>query len=104
VKVERLYIGCDMEAPYEGAFAGGVYLNAATVGWELLDAAGSVLGSGSCAYVAASDGDYLGVIESTVTAALTRGRPYRVRYTLASGTVNDVQQVECVAAYRLAGE
>lgn len=100
MSVERIYIGCDMEAPYEGAYADGAYLNAATVGWELFTAAGSSVASGSCAYVSGSNGNYLGVIESTVTANLVAGRKYRLVYTLASGSVNDSRRVECVAAYR----
>lgn len=98
--VERLYIGCDMEAPYEGATADGAAWTGAAVAWDLLDADGAtVIDSGTCAEGDA--GDYLGVIESEVTAALTRGRTYWVRYTASGGGINDVQWVECVAARRV---
>lgn len=100
MSVDRIYIGCDMEAPYEGATADGAYLNAATVTWELFTAAGVSVGNGTCAYVASSNGNYLGVIESTVTATLTPGRKYRLVYTLVSGSVNDARRLDCVAAYR----
>jgi hypothetical protein len=100
MSVERIYIGCDMEAPYGSVSAAGATVTGGTVTWALLESdRATLIDSGDCPEDG-STGDYVGVIESTVTADLIPRRRYWVRYTLVSGNVNDVQWVECVAAYR----
>ncbi len=64
--------------------ATGSFLNAATVTYGLYTSAGVLVpsGTGTLTYVAASDGNYRGVIESTVTSTLTTGQAYYALITL----------------------
>lgn len=82
-----LLIGCDHDVSVTGLTAGGGYLNAATVTYALYDATGTAVanGSGTLSYTAASNGNYTGAIESTVTAGLTEGGRYTLRYEVVSG-------------------
>ncbi|AMV23423.1 hypothetical protein VT84_03370 [Gemmata sp. SH-PL17] len=101
--IKKLFIGCDMEVPYEGAFANGNYINDATVTYTLRDRAGAPVagGSGSCPYVAESNGDYLGVIESTVTALCANRQKYTLLIVMsAPNDVNDTRVIELQPAYR----
>lgn len=101
---DPIYIGADHHVRWTGAKIEGTstYLNAATVAFQLKNADGTNVtgGSGTCAYVAASSGNYLGVIESTVTAGLTEGAIYRLETTLVEGAYNDLRRWELVAQYR----
>lgn len=106
----NLFIGCDATVKYEGArdAVSGSYLNSLTVAYELqeLPAAGSVDGTvvsggtGSLAYVAASDGNYRGVIDGAVTALLDEGTTYQVKITATGGGYDDVQYIEANAKKR----
>lgn len=99
-----LFIGCDMVVQYTGArdAISGAYLNSGTCTYALLDADGNGVagGSGSLSYVAASDGIYRGVIDGAVTALLTEGETYTVRFTFTGGGYDDVQYLELVAKKR----
>lgn len=55
-------------------------------------------GTGTLSYVAASNGNYRGVIESTITGTLTKGLPYDVVITFVQGNYNR----EKVLLYRAA--
>jgi hypothetical protein len=109
---EFIPIGADFDVWYEGAIlradeeAGAPYIDDATVTWALFEGrardGGAAVdnGTGSLAYTAASDGDYLGQIPAAVTATLAAGDWYTVRYTFTSGGITDVRHREWVALYR----
>lgn len=106
---EPLYIGEDHNHRWgtnatDGAKddLAGTYLNAAVVTWALKDAAGVLVtgGTGTLAYVAASNGNYLGVIQSTVTALLTVGQTYYLETTLVQGDFNAFRRLPFQARYR----
>ncbi len=82
-----LGIGSDMDIGLTGvrASATGTYLNSGSATWELFDADGDSAGTGAMAYVAASDGDYAGTIESTVTNDLEENAFYALVYTFSQG-------------------
>jgi hypothetical protein len=105
VAISALIIGADMDVGYTGASnaRSGAYFNAGTCTYALKSATGTSLGTGTLSYVAASDGDYYGTIESTVTAALTEDTPYFLEITFASGTgYEDFRRIPLRAAYRTA--
>lgn len=77
--------------------AAGVYLTTATVTFELFTAAGVSVSSGSLSYTAASNGNYRGVIESTVTDTLTSGGLYYVIFVLVQGAYNWTDRLDLVA-------
>jgi hypothetical protein len=78
------------------------YLNAATLTMRLYDAL-DVCVSGvdpvTLAYVAASDGAYLGVLQSTVSATLIAGAYYRVKADLVQGGIVDHSEWDVQAVY-----
>lgn len=82
--------GSDHDITVTGLYGGTGYLNSATVTYELLDAAGTAIagGSGTLDYTAASNGDYAGVMESTVTETLTPGARHTLIYTAVQGQFN----------------
>lgn len=86
-------IGGDFDLYATGASirATAAYLNAATVTYTLYEADATTAvsgGTGTLTYVAASNGNYLGRVESTVTATLVRGRAYWVKFELSEGSYN----------------
>ena len=103
-----LYIGEDHTLRWDGASktVAGVttYLNSATVTYAITDAAGTAVsgGTGTLSYVAASDGDYEGTIESSVVTAanFAEGRTYFVNVTLSESTFNGYRRLVCRVAYR----
>lgn len=91
--------GSDFNLTLNGArlSATGAYLNAATVTYTLYTAAGVSVSTGTLTYVTSSNGNYLGVIESTVTSTLTAGASYYVRFTLAEGTADLADRLDLIA-------
>lgn len=78
----------------------GAFVNSGTGTWELLDADGLSLATGSMAYVASSRGRWHGTIDKADTDSLIEGATYFVGITLANGSGADgFRRVECVAAY-----
>lgn len=100
--IDPLYIGADMDLGYSGAVpaAGGSYLNSGTCTYELKDSDEEIVASGSLAYVALSDGNYAGVLESTVTEDLTADAPYSLEITFTQAGYNDFRRIPLRAAYR----
>lgn len=97
-----VYIGCDFNARYRGAqdAVSLAYLNTGTCTYSLQSLDGTILDSGSLAYVAASNGDYLGVIDAAVTALLTVGASYKLVITFVQGNYDDKQVLTLWANYR----
>lgn len=80
----ELYIGNDNEVVIDGLSlaSDGTYVNDATLLVTVYDAAGNAVSGWSAvsvAYVAASNGDYRGVLPGT--ASLTEGASYRLVVT-----------------------
>jgi hypothetical protein len=104
--VETIYIAEDHNAKWDGARdeESGNPLNAATIAFDLTDTAGTSLGTGTLAYVGGSAGDYLGVVQSTITATLvenTVANPYYyLELTLTQGGYNAFRRLPCTARYR----
>ncbi len=101
--LDPLFIGSDMDVGYTGARAArtGAYLNSGTCTYELVqDSDGSVVGTGALTYVAASNGDYYGTIESTVTALLDVDGAYTLTITFVEVGYNDERVERLRAAYR----
>lgn|SRR5574343_41201 len=91
---DYIHIGCDNDVCFDGALnaSTGNYLNSATCTFTLYEDddgenGDAVSGASaiSMAYVAASDGDYSGVLQSTVS--LTRGDYYWMVCTLTQGDI-----------------
>lgn len=99
---DTIYIGSDHTITLEGLTGNGVYLNAATVTYALKTSAGTTVtnGTGSLTYTAASNGDYTGTIESTVTSTLTDGALYRLEITITESPYNDFRRLDLWATYR----
>jgi hypothetical protein len=99
---EPIFINADNEVSWTGATANGSYLNSATVTYALKTITGATVsgGTGTLSYVAASNGNYLGTIESTVTTLLTEGTVYLLQITLSQSSYNDFRQLEVVGTYR----
>jgi hypothetical protein len=96
-----IYIAADMNVDYEGAQdADGNFLNAGTCTWTLYESDGTLIATGSLTYVAASDGDYRGVIQSTTTDDLEADVPYYVVVTFVEDGFNDSRRIDTFAAYR----
>lgn len=74
----------------------GVFLNAATTRtWEITDLRdGSSVKAGTLDYMAASDGDYQKVIESTDFASLPVDCPYRITAVLEEGDITLERVIE----------
>ncbi|AMV25537.1 hypothetical protein VT84_14155 [Gemmata sp. SH-PL17] len=101
-----IFIGSDHVVAWEGATGDGTYLNAATVGYALLDAGGTAVTvsgtpvTGTLDYVADSNGDYRGTIESTVTGTLRNGAQYLLDVTLVQAPFDDKRRLRVYASYR----
>lgn len=96
-----LFIGSDMDVEYTGAQnRDGDFLNSGTCTWQLFTAAGVSVATGTLTYDTGSDGDYYGVIESTVTATLTADAAYYTFITFVQGAYNDSRKINSRAAYR----
>lgn len=102
--VSPLYIGCDIDLDYTGArrSSGGTPLNTGTCTWSLTNSLGTAISSGTLAYVAASSGNYHGVIPSTVTAALTPGGVYTLTVIFSDSGYDDERVLQLRASYRTA--
>jgi hypothetical protein len=102
--ISALFIGADMNVSYSGASIAstGAYLNSGTCTYVLRDEDGATVGTGTLPYVAASDGEYAGVIQSTVTATLDEDAAYTLTITFVSGSYNDERDIPLRAAYRRA--
>lgn len=97
-----IYISSDHTVTLTGLSGGGSYLNAATVTYALKDLAGTTVsgGTGTLSYTAASNGNYTGIIDATVTALLTDGGMYYVHATIVEGGYNDFRKLMLIAKYR----
>lgn len=100
--VTPIYIAADHAVTYESAYAGGSYLNSGTCTFVLKDADGATVAStsGAASYVAASNGNYAGVIESTALGSLTVGALYYLEITFAQSSYNDFRRIPLKAQYR----
>ena len=104
----NLPVGGDATVKWTGATGtsattgAGVYLNSATVTYALTTATGAAVsgGTGTLSYVAASNGNYVGVIESAVTSTLTPGAVYYLTLTLVQSPYNDERVYRCRANHR----
>ncbi len=93
-EIDDIWIGPDHHVHYDGARdeATGTYLNTGTCTFAFKTAVGATLATGTCTYVAASSGNYLGVIDGpTYTASLTDGAFYKVEITFVQGGYDDVR-------------
>lgn len=99
-----IYIGADMDVTYSGARIASTdaYLNTGTCTYALKTSSGAAVsgGTGTLSYVASSDGDYAGVIDTIVTAALTEGSNYLLDITFVDGAYNDFRRIRLRAVYR----
>lgn len=97
-----IFINADNNVTWTGATGGGSYLNSATVTYALKTTSGTTVsgGTGTLSYVSASNGDYSGTIESSVTTSLSEGAVYLLQITLVSGSYNDYRQLEVVGTLR----
>ena len=100
-----LYIGADMNVKYTGAYdpEAATYLNTATVTFTLYSNAALttvVTGPTTMSYVAASNGNYLGVMQSSATSGLTNGTTYYLKVVLTQGAYDDMRVLTLLAAYR----
>lgn len=67
----------------------GAYVNSGSGTWELKDANGTVIGSGSAVYVASTNGNWGITIPSTVTSELVERARYYLEITLSNGAGAD---------------
>lgn len=99
-----LGIGCDENLKYSGAqdAESAAYLNTGTCTYTLQTQATPpvVLDSGTLSYVAASNGEYLGIIDAAVTALLTAGAFYDIIITFSQGNYNDKRKIAYMAQNR----
>jgi hypothetical protein len=97
-----LYIGADHDVEYLGASVArtGTYLNSGMCAWELFDGANVLVSSGVLSYDVGSNGDYYGVIQSTVTGTLLLDAPYVVEITFSDSGYDDERVIPVRAAYR----
>jgi len=101
--MKPLYINADQDLFLVGArLADGTFLNSATVTWAVYTAAGSAVSgaTGTLSYVSGSDGNYAGVIASTVNASFTENAKYTLIITLVQGGYNDERRIPCIGTYR----
>ena len=100
--MESVYINADNDLVVTGlsVAATAAYLNSATVTAQLKDSALANITGGdvTLAYVAASNGNYLGALPSTIV--ITDGQRLWCDLTIVSGSYNDFRRVPCVARYR----
>ncbi|MCA9271146.1 MAG: hypothetical protein KDA41_21840 [Planctomycetales bacterium] len=99
---DLIYIGADRDVVLSGfrIRADGTYLNAATATWSLKNASLAEQATGSLAYVASSNGNYLGCIDAVVTAALAENALYAVDVAAAEDGYDDFRRLVCKAVYR----
>lgn len=95
-----LWIASDFFLYWKGARAGGNYLNSATVTWALTTSSGTSVSTGSLTYDTGSNGDYTGVIASSVTGSLTLDDTYYIYLTLSQSGFDDKRRLTCKAQYR----
>ncbi len=74
----------------------GAYVNDATVAFTVKNSGGTTVASGSCSYVAASDGLYQGIADAATV--LTDGEQYTIELT-ASGTYTGLRRFTRYAMY-----
>ncbi len=106
VALEPIYLGEDHAVKWgdsatNGAYAVGTgFLNSATVTYALKTAAGATIATGTCSYVAASNGNYRGTIESSALTALVLGALYTLEITLVQGSLDGFRRLHLEARYR----
>lgn len=100
---EPIYLKTDHDVTITGfrVRSSGAYLNAATATYVVKNHQGNQItgGTGSLSYVASSNGNYLGVIESTVLVTdslvpLTEFQTCTVEITIAESGYNDFRVLE----------
>lgn len=102
VRSQSVYIGSDHTIRLTGLNGGGGYLNGATVTWELKTIGGVTVtgGTGTLTYVPASDGNYVGTLDRTVTILLLENSWYNLFVVMAQGGYDDERRLTLSAAYR----
>lgn len=97
---KKLFIASDVDVTVDDLTirSTAAAITTATVTYSLKDASLVELGTGTLSHVSA--GDYLGVIESTVTDDLTENATYYVDVTIVSSSYNDFRRIKCTAVYR----
>lgn len=106
----KIYIGSDNNIILTGMrdSVDDSYLNSATVTYAIYAAEGYVRGTsspiasgtGSLSYVSASNGNYRGTIDSTVTTTLTEEDWYYVVITFDQSSYEDERTLYCQAVLR----
>jgi hypothetical protein len=88
----------------------GSYLNAATVTYTIKNEAGSTVtgGTGTLTYVTASNGNYLGVVDSLVVVTtsatpFTLNGSFFLELSVDSGAYEDFRRIPVNVAYRQQG-
>lgn len=98
-----LYIGEDHYVRFFGAndSADSSYLNSATVTFTLKTTADvTVSGPTPMDYIAASNGNYRGILDSAVTSGLTLDAGYYLYIDFDQGNYEGKRRLTCVASYR----
>ncbi len=98
----KIAIGSDVDFDITGLIDGrtDTYLNSATVTFSLKDFDGGILvGPTAAAYVAASDGDYLGSFAAAFTATLDEGAEYFLEMTATQGGLIIFRREPVIAYY-----
>lgn len=98
-----IHISEDEVVTLTGANVNGTYLNTATVTWSLKRAStGAEVtgGNGTMSYVTSSNGNYEGIIESTITGLMVFDETYWVDITGSQGAYNLFRRLVRVAKYR----
>lgn len=99
-----IYIGNDTDLKATGMQDenSGTYLNSLTISWSLVDGSGTQVsgGSGTLAYVAASNGNYFGVMDAAVTSLLTLGATYTLIMTVTGGGYDRKDYIDHQAIHR----
>lgn len=91
-------------ASYTDATGTVQYLNSATITYAIKTVGGATVagGTGTLDYVSGTNGNYRGVVESTVTAdtVLSEGTQYNVWITLSQAPYDGFRKLVCRAEYR----
>jgi hypothetical protein len=108
---DKLWIGSDNYLTFKGARDSealpGVYLNNGTVVATIHSNSptGTQIGSSiPLDYVPGSDGDYVGVIDRSLTLTLTEGVTYFIVTIFNEGSYDDMRVLEVRAEYRRCSE